>query len=85
MTGLNELQLLRDGGLPVPEFKPIQPGQRLPCNVLGDIVIIKPGHAMASLGKDMHVRHTEAAPGSFMLTKRRLGRHSRKNRSRKKR
>lgn len=63
MSKLTEMTRLRDGGIPVPDFAAVRPGEPLSREALGDIVIVKPGHALASLGKDMHLSRIEDVTG----------------------
>jgi hypothetical protein len=63
MPKLTEMTRLRDGGIPVPDFAEVRPGQLPLREVLGDVVIVKPGHALASLGRDMYLSRVEDVTG----------------------
>lgn len=69
MSKLDELTLLRDAGLPIPEFQVARPDTRLDPAVHGQFIIQKPSHAFSSWGQGIQLFRTEdwryAAPDHF--------------------
>jgi hypothetical protein len=65
MSKLVELQRLKDGGIPVPDFQALGRGERPSPARFGDVVIIKPAFDMASMGRDVHLSRTKMASGDY--------------------
>jgi hypothetical protein len=60
MPKLEEMERLRDAGVPVPRFAEVTPDTDLDPADWGPTVIVKPGFALSSLGIGMAIRRTQA-------------------------